>query len=108
MTLKDRSEGINLDIIPRTASFVKFIPNIPGALGRSMDVWAPEVTGDWTIDCSRGKAYAEEAIEFMQRSNNPTCLGHIVKAMIGNGAYTGVEVGFMHRIGELVLASSSG
>jgi hypothetical protein len=70
-----------------------------------MEVWAPDITGDWTIDCSRGRAYAEEALDFMRATDNPSCLGHIVKGMIGAGRYTGVEVGFLQRIAEEALTA---
>lgn len=95
-----------LESVPRTASFVQHHASPPGAIGRSMSVRAPEVSGDWSVDCARGRAYADEAIEFMRKTGNPSCLGHIVKGMIGNGAYTGVEVGFLQRFGEEALASA--
>lgn len=95
-----------LAAVPRTASFVEHLASPPGATGRAMNVWAPVVTGDWSTDCAQGRAYAQEAIEFMRKTGNPSCLGHIVKGMIGNGAYTGVEVGFLQRFGEEAIASA--
>ena len=107
MTINNNTEDIHAGSIPQTPSFLKYGPGLPGALGRIVETWSPHVTGDWSIDCARGRTYADEALDFMRQSNNPTYLGHVVKGMIGNGAYSGVEVGFMQRIGELIIKSGT-
>lgn len=71
--------------------------------GIALDYWAPEVTDDWLVDNNRGKEYADEMISRLRAYGSPTCVGHIIKAMIGKGGYTGVEVGFFHRISEHLM-----
>lgn len=64
------------------------------------EYWSPVVTGDWRTDNETGRRYADEAAVYMSR--NPTVLGHIVKAIVGNGNWTGVEVGFFHQISGML------
>lgn len=92
--------------IPRAPSCVPHLA-APGALGKAVNLWSPEVCGDWTVDCARGRAYADEVIASMRSTGNPGSLGHIVKSMISNGAYTGVEVGFLQRFGEAAISASA-
>lgn len=66
--------------------------------------WAPVVTGDWGTDTSRGRFYADEAVTFISARGNPTILAHIMKSMVGQAAWGGVEVGFFHRLSEHLLA----
>lgn len=68
-----------------------------------MDYWSPDITGDWVTDTAVGKEYADEAVRCIRNKQNPSALGHLIKAMIGKGGYTGVEVGFFHRMSEHLL-----
>lgn len=70
---------------------------------RCVDFWSPKGTGDWEHDTRLGKRYADEMIHWIREHKNPTIFGHIVKSMIGKGGYSGVEVGFYHRISEHLL-----
>ena len=70
---------------------------------RVADLWSPEITGNWRIDTSQGKVYADELVAQIRESNNPTILGHLIKSMIGKGSWSGVEVGFFHRCSEYLL-----
>lgn len=61
--------------------------------GVEICVWCPEVVGDYEKDCARGRECAVELVGFMQATENPTVLAHIVNAM---PAKTGaVETGFL-------------
>lgn len=83
------------------ASYLSFMNT--SRYARCVDHWSPEVTDDWGVDTAQGKVYADEAIAFIRVKQNPTVIGHVIKAMIGRGAWTGVEVGFFHRISEHLL-----
>ena len=73
-----------------------------------VDYWSPEITGEWGTDTARGKDYADEAVACIRRHNNPTAFGHVIKAMIGKGSWSGVEVGFFHRFCEHLIADDHG
>ena len=72
-----------------------------------MDCWSTKATGDWTIDCATGRGYAEEMLNCIRTKQNPTGLGHIVKAMVGHGQWGGVEVGFFQRVSEELLRTQN-
>lgn len=72
---------------------------------RSVDFWSPKISDDWAEDTARGKAYADEAVACIRVNDNPSALGHVIKAMIGKGGYSGVETGFFHRLSEHLLNS---
>jgi len=74
-------------------------------IGVYANYWSPEISGDWREDTSRGKQYADETIACIRSHNNPTALAHVIKSMVGAGNWTGVEVGFFHRISEYLIAS---
>lgn len=67
--------------------------------------WMPMVTGDWATDNATGRRHADAIVARMRESNNPTLLAHTMKSMVGNGDWTGVEIGFFHRISETLIAS---
>lgn len=69
----------------------------------TVDYWSPQVTGDWSTDCATGRRYADEMLARIRKNENPTALGHIVKAMVGHGQWGGVEVGFFQRLSEDLL-----
>lgn len=73
------------------------------AYNRVVDQWSPKITGNWATDTALGKIYADEAVAHILGQNNPTTLGHTIKAMIGKGSWSGVEVGFFHRFSEYLL-----
>lgn len=75
---------------------------------QSIISWAPIVTGDWGKDTAQGKVYADEAMAHIRIKENPSILGHVMKSMIGQAAWSGVEVGFFHRISEHLLAHRCG
>lgn len=80
--------------------------NTDSRYSRSVDYWSPEITGEWGADTARGKGYADEAVACIKRHNNPTAFGHVIKAMIGKGSWSGVEVGFFHRFCEHLIGES--
>lgn len=75
--------------------------------GTGPDCWAPKVTGTWGTDTAQGKTYADEAIQCIRNAGNPTALAHTVKAMVSKASWTGVEVGFFHRISEVLIQAHS-
>ena len=66
-------------------------------------LWQPERSGEWATDNSTGRKMADEIVEKMRHAGNPTLLGHTMKAVIAQGVYDGVEVGFFHRLAERLI-----
>lgn len=74
--------------------YPSFVKRRPGHL----DLWSPAVTGDWSTDVSQGHSYAREIVVYMRRTGHIPFLHHVIKAMIGHGQWSGVEVGFHQLI----------
>lgn len=70
--------------------------------------WVPTVTGKWDTDNCTGQKIAGDLLERIASSGNPTLLGHLMKSMVGHGDWTGVEVGFFHRLSEHIVTASAG
>ena len=66
--------------------------------------WQPRVTGDWSADTTTGRKMADQMIKEITESANPTLLGHLMKSMVGHGDWTGVEVGFFHRLSDHMIS----
>lgn len=86
-----------------------FVKQGPG----NINLWSPVVTNDWSKDMTQGHAYAREAVSYIRRTGNTTFLHHVVKCMVGHGAWGGVETAFfqliaMELIGSEALAESHG
>lgn len=60
---------------------------------------------DWRKDTEDGRRSAYHLMNRMRSSGNPTLLGHRAKAIVGNGMWTGFEVGFFHCISEQIVTS---
>lgn len=65
--------------------------------------WAVARTGRWGFDNLIGAKLADEAVTFMKEAGQPTLLASIVESMIDEAVCEGVEVGFLHRIGEHLI-----
>ncbi|MBX3476682.1 MAG: hypothetical protein KF910_03690 [Brevundimonas sp.] len=66
--------------------------------GARRDLWAVSPSGDYADECATGRAYADE-IRAEIEAGNPAILGHVVQAIAGR-PWSGIEVGFFHRIAE--------
>lgn len=64
------------------------------------DYWTITDTGEWAADCTAGRAAAAELMRVMHFQDAPMLLGHVIKAMMARGRWSGVEVGFAHAIAE--------
>lgn len=62
----------------------------------------PHPIGDWATDTQRGRDFADTLVERMKTTQNPTLLGRLVKNLVADGRYSGVEVGFFQRISERI------
>lgn len=65
------------------------------------DFWSIAGTGVWDQDCFTGYALAEDFLEVM-RADHPFLLGWVVQDMVRKGRFSGVEYGFLARIGECI------
>lgn len=81
--------------------YPSFVKRIAGGI----DLWSPTVTEDWSKDMNQGRAYGMELISHMKRTGQPTFLQHVVKAMVGHGTWSGVEVGFFQLISAEIISS---
>lgn len=79
------------------------LPFVAQSMSGGMDMWSPEVSGNWGVDNRVGRKYASELLVYVQKKNDPTLLGRVMMAMIGRGDYGGVEVGFFQQISEHLL-----
>jgi hypothetical protein len=70
--------------------------------GQVASMWNVAPTGDWSADNVAGAAHADDLIGLMSRTENPTILSHVVKA-IGGREWTGLEVGFFHRLATVAI-----
>ena len=68
-----------------------------------LNLWAPVVTEEWQTDMVQGRSYAQELVSHMRETGHPTLLNHVVKAMVGHGMWSGVEVGFFQQISVEVI-----
>jgi hypothetical protein len=63
--------------------------------------WAVLASGDWAADCQTGRAFAVQAVNYMQATSDVPMLGRIAAAMPEE--QTGLEVGFFIEIGQALL-----
>lgn len=62
-------------------------------------LWKVRPTGDWAHDNRLGARYAENLIAHLRRyPNQLPLLGHIMRDMMSQGQFTGIESGFFHRL----------
>lgn len=66
--------------------------------GRVASLWDVAPSGDWSADNAAGADFAEALIQLMSAAEMPPILGHVMQAIGRAGAWTGIEVGFCHRI----------
>ena len=64
-------------------------------------------TGDYTIDCAQGRAFADQVIREIALTGFTPKLGHTVRDMIEIGRFDGPEVGFLQRIAEYLISVDS-
>ena len=77
------------------------LPFVKNRKGRRC-FWHVSPTGRYAEDCIIGNYYALEAVAYMRAKGFPPLLGWIARDMPRADDYTGVEVGFMHAISELI------
>lgn len=58
-------------------------------------------TGEWSTDNKVGRGYADALVATCRDEELGMVLSHVVSAMIKRGRYSGIEVGFFNRIGEI-------
>lgn len=68
----------------------------------SIREWHDGITGEWSKDNDIGRRRAEELRANIKMTGNYPALGQVVKMISENDSYGGVEVGFFHRLAELV------
>ena len=64
------------------------------------DYWTISDTGEWAADNDAGRAAAAELMRVMHFQDAPFLLGHVMKAMVAKGRWSGVETGFAQAIAE--------
>ena len=66
------------------------------------DLWALEASGDYAADCETGEEAGRELADYMRSEGAPMVLGHVLRAMVARGQFSGVEVGFAHSIASAI------
>jgi hypothetical protein len=64
-----------------------------------------ETESHWRKENAYGHQLADEVIRQILADNNPAALGPAIKRIVEGRVWTGVEVGFCHRLAEHLLAA---
>lgn len=64
--------------------------------------WSVTPTGDYATDCLIGRQYALEAVHYMRVTGCPPLLTWIVLDMPRRQDRSGIEVGFLHTVAEML------
>ena len=75
------------------------------ANGQPSNLWAVLPTGIWSADNDTGGAHADALLDHIAAAGQPMLLGHVVKAIVDGGTWSGVECGFCHRIALRAVAA---
>jgi len=67
------------------------------------DAWSPGASGDYVSDCQLGRTHAQIMLDMIQDTQSPTIYGAVARCIALAGVWTGVEVGFHHRLAEAML-----
>lgn len=71
-----------------------FVKEEPG----TVNFWSPTRSDNYEQDCRTGRAYAEELLAYLGKSQDATIFGSIVRAIAKQGQYEAVEIGFCSRL----------
>lgn len=83
--------------------YPSFVKRRPG----SLNLWSPVVTEDWSKDVAQGHSYGREIVLYMRKTGHIPFLHHVIKAMVGHGVWSGVEVGFHQLIAMEVVGTGN-
>ena len=62
-------------------------------------------TGKYGFDCKTGNMLASGLIHAAARDNDPNLLGEVVRAILSEPRYSGIEVGFFSTISDALIAT---
>lgn len=65
-------------------------------------------TGNYAADCKLGRQLADQVLADMREKGFPPMLGTVVRQMIEDKRYSGIEIGFCHRIAERAMIEPRG
>jgi hypothetical protein len=60
----------------------------------TLNLWAPERSGDYSEDSARGRAYADALVNHIATTEAFPLLGQIAQRITESGRWDGVEIGF--------------
>ena len=72
--------------------------------GTGRRYWSVQASGNWAADCHLGAEYARIFVERTKAIEARPMLCWIVRDMIAEGRFSGVEAGFIQTLGRLYLA----
>lgn len=78
----------------------------PEGLAGRFDLWVDRGTGHWAQDCLTGRKYADAAARYMAETDDIPLISAIVRRMGELGVQTGIDVGFLTRIGALTMSAA--
>ncbi len=85
---------------------VRDLPFVRTENGVVVNLWSAKESGAHHLDNKVGRGHADQLVDLMSRTQNPTLLGNVVKDMIAGGRYGAVEIGFMTRLASRALGSA--
>jgi hypothetical protein len=66
-----------------------------------------QAPADYAEACALGRRLAADFLSEMRTRDLPGALGHAVKAMAVAGRFGGVEIGFLHVVGQAAIDAES-
>lgn len=60
-------------------------------------------TGDYAADCRTGRQVADRLLAAMRERDDPAMLGMAIRKIVEHKRYSGIEVGFCHRLAERAM-----
>jgi hypothetical protein len=81
--------------------------------GTGIDYWIVETSGNYTVDCDKGRQLADEYLTFIGEYptvGNATLLNCIVREMIDRAKagepWTGIHVGFLRGVNDYAMTTA--
>lgn len=86
-----------------TSTALSDLPFVVVRVGLPTNLWRVEPSGDYAKDCALGASHADALLEHMDVNENPSLLGMVAREA-ARADWTGVQVGFFHRIAEKAVS----
>lgn len=75
-------------------------------VGRDLNYWAVPRTGVWSEDVNMGRGIAAEVANHICENDDPLIMEKVTHAICKVEEMGGVEIGFLHRVGEMMARTA--